>query len=179
LILLAAVVADASQRHDLVAGRAQLGEPQARDQVREAEGLQKARHELVFHRLVGLDTAVDPAVCDHFPAVHLWLDRFHADNWAAVRSGTFPNLRRDGIHPSPGYVLLPASAIPDREVTGLGGLGHLPVIYGATGSDPVFQFFNVVRVLIHLKYVNLIMVRSKCQICALRDAIIPGMPTSF
>ena len=47
-----------------------------------------------------------------------------------------------------------ASGIPDHEVAGLGALGHLPVVYGATGGDPGCQFGDVLRVLIHLKYVN-------------------------
>lgn len=96
-----------------------------------AERLQKAHHQLVFHRLVGLDTAVDPAVSDHLPAVRR-LDPLHVGNRAAVGPGTFPDLRRDGIHSSPGYVFLMASGIPDHEVAGLGALGHLPVVYGVT-----------------------------------------------
>jgi hypothetical protein len=35
-----------------------------------------------------------------------------------------------------------------------GALGHLPVVYGMTGGDPGCQFGDVLRVLIHLKYVN-------------------------
>src|SRR5580693_9572619 len=114
LIPLTAVVTDASQRHYLVTGRTQLREPQARDEVRQVERLQETRREFVVHRLVGLDAAVDPAVCDHLLAVHPRLDPLHVGHRAAIGSGTFPDLRRDGIHPSPGYVLLTASGIPDH-----------------------------------------------------------------
>jgi hypothetical protein len=44
--------------------------------------------------------------------------------------------------------------MPDHQVAGLGALGHLPVIYGATGVDPVSQFGDIHRVLIHLEHVN-------------------------
>jgi len=47
-----------------------LREPQARDEVGKTERLEEARSELLFDRLVGLDTAVDLAVCDHLLAVY-------------------------------------------------------------------------------------------------------------
>jgi hypothetical protein len=53
--LLTAVVADTSKRHDLVTGRAQLREPQARNEVRQVERFQEGRRVFVFYRLVGLD----------------------------------------------------------------------------------------------------------------------------
>lgn len=172
-ILLAAVVAAASQRHYLVTGRTQLREPQARDEVGKAERLQEARCELLFDRLVGLDTAVNPAVCDHLLAVYSRLDRLHAGNRATIRSRAFPNLRRNGVDPSQGYKVLMASGIPDHEVTWLGTLWHLPVVHRATRSDPGFQFGDVLRVAIHLKYVNFNHGAIQVQMPACRDAISP------
>jgi hypothetical protein len=174
MILLAAIVADSRQRHDLVAGRTELREPQARDEARKAERLHKARRELVFNRLVRLDTAVDPAVCDYLLAVYSRLNPLHPGNWATIGSGTFPNLRRDGIHPSSGYKFLMASGIPDHKVTWLGTLRHLPVVHRATRSDPVFQFGDVLWVAIHLKYVNFNQGAFQVQMYACRDATSPN-----
>jgi hypothetical protein len=148
-----------------------LREPQARDQARKAERYQKVGCEFLSHRLVGLDTAVDPAICDHFPAVHPRLDRFHAGNWTAIRPGTIPDLGRDGTHPSPGNVFLLPSGIPNHEVTGLGVLGHLPVVDGTTRSDPLAQLVEVLSLPIDLKHVNLNHETFPAEMSARRDAI--------
>jgi hypothetical protein len=66
-----------------------------------------------------------------------------------------------------------ASRIPDHEVAGLGAFGHLPVIYGATRSDPVVQFAGVLTVAIHLKYVNPNHGAFQVQMPARRDVISP------
>jgi antitoxin MazE6 len=170
--LLTAVVADASKRHDLVTIRTELREPQARDQARQVERFQEGRRVFVFHRLVGLDAAVDPAVRDHLPAIHRF-DPLHAGNRTAIRSRPFLDFYRDGIHPSPGYVFLAASGIPDHKVTRLSALGHLPVVYRATRSDPVFQLGDVLRFTIHLKYMDLNQGAFPIQMPPCRDAISP------
>lgn len=140
--------------------------------MRKAKRFQKVRRVLVIYRLVGLNTAVDPAVCDHLLAVH-WLDPLHVRNRATIGAGAFPDLRRDAIHPSPGYVFLMASGIPDDEVARPGALRHLPVVYRAACSDPGSQFGDVLGLLIYLKYVDLNQSALQVQTSALRDVISP------
>ena len=173
LILLTAVVANASQRHDLMTGRTQLRKPQSRDEMRQVERFQEACRDFLVHCLIGLDTAVDPAVRDHLLAVHPGLDSFHADDWAAIRSGPCSNLNRDSINPAPSHELLMASGIPDHKITWLSTLGHLPVVYRATCSDPVFQLADVLGIAIHLKYMNFNQGAFQVQMSSRRDAIIP------
>src|SRR5260370_12086131 len=52
-------------------------------------------------------------------------------------------------------------------------LGHLPVVYRATRGDPVFQFGDVLRIAIHLKYVNFNQGAFLVQMSAGRNAIRP------
>jgi hypothetical protein len=65
-----------------------------------------------------------------------------------------------------------ASGIPDDEVAGSGVLGHLPVVYRAACSDPGSQFGDVLRLLIHLKYVNFNQDGFQVQMPALREVTI-------
>ena len=66
-----------------------------------------------------------------------------------------------------------ASGIPDHEVTRLGTLWHLPVVHRATRSDPGFQFGDVLRFAVHLKYMNFNQGAFQVQMSACRDAISP------
>ena len=66
-----------------------------------------------------------------------------------------------------------ASGVPDHEVARLGALGHLPVVYRATRSDLVIQRGDVLRIAIHLKYVNFNQGAFLVHMPAHRDAISP------